>query len=293
MAVWIRLPELPIEYYDPVVLRKIGEAIGTVLRIDAYTANGARGRFARLCVQVNLDKPLIKTVKIGRLAQIVLYEGLNSLCFECGRIGHRKETCPYVIKGPQAENPQGTQDKSNILEEQNVRKEETQTKFHCNELDGYGQWMVVTRKKKAQTPRLAGHGEGLASSGGVLETRDRRDSKHKAGVYTDSPKTGVAEKTSTSTQKWQSAGRREIKQGNKATGSGHRNVGARGNKAGLKIFKAGSSSGLGAEPKEGQIGPTTFNKGLDASVGSPVFRFGSPAVVEDHGESTGKVGDIL
>ena len=100
VAVWIRLPELPIEYYDPVMLRKIGEAIGPVLRIDAHTANGARGRFAWLCVQVNLDKPLIKTVKIGRLAQIVLYEGLNSLCFECGRIGHRKETCPHVIKGP-------------------------------------------------------------------------------------------------------------------------------------------------------------------------------------------------
>ena len=65
VAVWIRLLELPIEYYDLVVLRKIGEAIGPVLRIDAHTANGARGRFARLCVQVNLDKPLIKTVKIG------------------------------------------------------------------------------------------------------------------------------------------------------------------------------------------------------------------------------------
>ena len=112
-------------------------------------------------------------------------------------------------------------------------------------------------------------------------------------MYTDSPKTGVAEKTSTSTQKWQSAGGRENKQGSKATRPGHRNVGAGGNKAGLKIFNFGSSSGLGVEPKEGQTGPTTFNKGLGASVGSPVFRFGSPAVVEDHGESTGKVGDIL
>ena len=106
-----------LRYYDPVVLRKIGEAIGPVLRIDAHTANGARGRFAQLCVQVNLDKPLIKTVKIGRLAQIVLYEGLNSLYFECGRIGHRKETCPHVIKGPQVENPQGTQANSNSFEE--------------------------------------------------------------------------------------------------------------------------------------------------------------------------------
>ena len=47
------------------MLRKIGEVIGPVLKIDAHTANGARGRFARLCVQVNFDKPLIKTVKIG------------------------------------------------------------------------------------------------------------------------------------------------------------------------------------------------------------------------------------
>lgn len=68
VVVWIRLLELPIEFYDPEVLRKIGEAIGPVLRIDAHTANGAWGRFTRLCFQVNLDKPLIKTEMIGKLA---------------------------------------------------------------------------------------------------------------------------------------------------------------------------------------------------------------------------------
>ena len=50
VAVWIRLPELPIEFYEHNALLKIGRAIGLVLRIDANTANGARGRFARLCV---------------------------------------------------------------------------------------------------------------------------------------------------------------------------------------------------------------------------------------------------
>ena len=80
-----------------------------------------------------------------------------------------------------------------------MRKDETQTKIHSNELDGYGQWMVVTRKKKTQKPKLAGHGEGFATSGRVLETRDRRDIKQKAYVYTDNPKIGVADKTSMST----------------------------------------------------------------------------------------------
>jgi len=50
VAVWIRLPGLPIEFYDPLILRKIGRAIGLVLRIDSHTANGERGRFARLYV---------------------------------------------------------------------------------------------------------------------------------------------------------------------------------------------------------------------------------------------------
>lgn len=70
MAVWIRFPKLPIEFYEPLALLKIGKAIGLVLRIDANTINGVRGRFTRLCVQVNLDKPLIRMIYIGKLEQL-------------------------------------------------------------------------------------------------------------------------------------------------------------------------------------------------------------------------------
>ena len=91
MAIWIRLPELPIEYYDHDMLLKIGKVVGPVLRIDSNTAIGARGRFARLCVQVNLDKPLIKRVHRGKNVMSIQYEGINSLCFSCGSVGHKKE----------------------------------------------------------------------------------------------------------------------------------------------------------------------------------------------------------
>ena len=69
VAVWIRLPELPIEFYEYNALMKIGKAIGPVLRIDANTANGVRGRFARLCVQANLDKPLPKSIYLGQIGR--------------------------------------------------------------------------------------------------------------------------------------------------------------------------------------------------------------------------------
>nr|POE48959.1 uncharacterized protein CFP56_49423 [Quercus suber] len=98
VAVWIRLPEHPIEFYELSALLKIGQAIGPILHIDSHTSSNVKGRFARLCVQVNLDKPLINTIQIGKMAQMVQYEGLNSLCFAYGRIGHRKESCVYLIR---------------------------------------------------------------------------------------------------------------------------------------------------------------------------------------------------
>ena len=97
VAVWIRLPELPIEYYKVSVLKNIGKAIGPVLRIDTHTTSESRGKFARLCVQVNLDKPLVNLIRIGGIWQKVQYEGLGSLCFSCGRVGHQAVGCPYKV----------------------------------------------------------------------------------------------------------------------------------------------------------------------------------------------------
>lgn len=88
IAVWVRLNELPIEYYNAEALRQIGKSIGNVLRVDTHMAIDARGRFARLCVQIDIKKPPIIEVMIGKFEQVVSYEGIHKLCFSCGRIGH-------------------------------------------------------------------------------------------------------------------------------------------------------------------------------------------------------------
>lgn len=97
IAVWIKLNELPIEYYNAEALHHIGRAIGNALRVDTFTASETRGRFARLCVQIDMEKPLVTIVMIGKLQQPIRYEGMHKLCFGCGRMGRRKESCPYAI----------------------------------------------------------------------------------------------------------------------------------------------------------------------------------------------------
>lgn len=106
VAVWVRLPELPFEYYELTVLKEIGNAIGPVLRIDSNTASEARGRFAKICVQIDLDKPLVNQILLEGFVQDIQYEGVHSLCFSCGRVGHRREGCPHTIKVQNLE-PQG------------------------------------------------------------------------------------------------------------------------------------------------------------------------------------------
>lgn len=98
VAVWVRLPKLPFEYYDPSMLKEIGNAIGPVLRVDSNAASEARGCFARICIQFNLDKPLISSILLKGVIQEVLYEGISTLCFSCGHVGHRQEGCPFIIK---------------------------------------------------------------------------------------------------------------------------------------------------------------------------------------------------
>lgn len=58
MAVWLRIIDLHVKYYKEFSLQRIGGPIGPVVKIDKITLAQNRGKFCRICDEVNLDEPL-------------------------------------------------------------------------------------------------------------------------------------------------------------------------------------------------------------------------------------------
>ncbi|CAN1129037.1 hypothetical protein LINPERHAP2_LOCUS5002 [Linum perenne] len=100
LRVWVRLPGIPLEYFDRSILQIIGDRIGRTVRIDNTTLEGNRGNFARICVEVDLSKPLLSKYRMRRRVRRIEYEGLHTICFNCGCYGHKDGDCKQV---PEAE----------------------------------------------------------------------------------------------------------------------------------------------------------------------------------------------
>lgn len=93
---WVRLPRLPVHYYDKRIIRTLGQALGEVLRVDYHTESGERGKFARLAVMLDLTRPLVSKIQVDGQLIYVEYENLPTICFHCGRYGHLREACPSI-----------------------------------------------------------------------------------------------------------------------------------------------------------------------------------------------------
>ncbi|XP_019257748.1 PREDICTED: uncharacterized protein LOC109235961 [Nicotiana attenuata] len=96
-ALWMRLPELPSEFYDLEILQRVGSKLGKLLKIDSCTSSTTRGRYAQICIEVPLEKPLKTHVNIGHHRQIIQYEGLNLIRMLCGRFGHAKQSSTFAV----------------------------------------------------------------------------------------------------------------------------------------------------------------------------------------------------
>ncbi|PPD94703.1 hypothetical protein GOBAR_DD08239 [Gossypium barbadense] len=67
------------------------------LRLSELGLDGERGLYARFCVQLDIEKPLPKSITVDCFHQSICYEGISQLCSHCGRIDHSSLACPTNI----------------------------------------------------------------------------------------------------------------------------------------------------------------------------------------------------
>ncbi|CAN1128527.1 hypothetical protein LINPERHAP2_LOCUS4688 [Linum perenne] len=72
-----------------IAVERIGNHIRRTVRLDLATSEGARARYARVCVEVDLTKPLLGKYIIKDKVFLVEYESLDNICFSCGMYGHK------------------------------------------------------------------------------------------------------------------------------------------------------------------------------------------------------------
>ncbi|CAN1142227.1 hypothetical protein LINPERHAP2_LOCUS12970 [Linum perenne] len=121
-----------------IAVNRIGNHIGKTIRMDLATAEGARARYARVCVEIDLSKPLLGKYMIGDRVFYVEYESIENICYECGFYGHKIGSCPSS--------------KSSIPEDAPANVEKVSEHKETEEGDT-GSWMVVTRKQKKRAPQ--------------------------------------------------------------------------------------------------------------------------------------------
>lgn len=95
--VWIRLLELPQEYWMEGTLREIASAVGTPLLIDNATNKRLFGHYARILVDMDFSRKLFHEILVEREGYAftleVAYEWLPDYCTHCQNVGHDVSAC--------------------------------------------------------------------------------------------------------------------------------------------------------------------------------------------------------
>lgn len=81
-VVWVRIPLLPMEYYDDEAIMDVAKELGKPLKVDENTTvEAAKGAYARVCVEMDLSKPLPMSVAVENFDFFLEYEHMHLICF--------------------------------------------------------------------------------------------------------------------------------------------------------------------------------------------------------------------
>lgn len=110
MPIWVRLHNLPLQFWHPKFLIAIGNSFGKLLKMDEDRAIRGIFTFSRICVQVDLSQGLpdhITSIFNNTLwKQLLNYENISFRCKGCMQTGHLQYAYPLAIKDPKGNNKQ-------------------------------------------------------------------------------------------------------------------------------------------------------------------------------------------
>jgi len=104
MPVWVRLPNLPLPYWQHTVLEDIGNLLGRFIKSDNERKEKGLFTYARICVEIDLSKGLPDRLYLKHESytwlQSLDYENTAFRCRLCHLTGHLQDTCPLAKKFP-------------------------------------------------------------------------------------------------------------------------------------------------------------------------------------------------
>ncbi|KAG5080448.1 hypothetical protein JHK86_004513 [Glycine max] len=92
MLVWVRFLSLNMVYYDESFLMGLALVFGKPIKVDLNTLNAEYRRFARVYVEVNLNKSVVGRINIRRGTSTMLS---TRVCTSYGHYGHRSRECTH------------------------------------------------------------------------------------------------------------------------------------------------------------------------------------------------------
>ncbi|ONI13814.1 hypothetical protein PRUPE_4G246900 [Prunus persica] len=167
MAAWIRVSAIQLECFD-------------LLKIDALTTSQNRGKFARLCVELDLSRPLEAFVQINNVWYNVEYEGFPDICYMCGRYGHKREHCDV----PDAATVEKTGDGSTLGDDGLVEGDTVMGKEGINAFTEnlLGPWMNVPARRRSKGVTQEVGGKGGRNTGSRFDALRQEKGKVQATV---------------------------------------------------------------------------------------------------------------
>lgn len=99
LPVWVCFPILPVEYYTENWLWETKNFIGKTIKVYGTTLAASRGKFARVCIEVDLNKPLLATFRMRDWIIKSNMKVFKRFVLSVGEFGHREVHCVPTLKG--------------------------------------------------------------------------------------------------------------------------------------------------------------------------------------------------